>query len=104
MVAPNFAYVAVRPIDYVVMADGRQGTDDEPWEWHRVRVYNPGDPVSQTAVIGDPEAEPNAWLNVGPDVVKREDYPPKAVTDASIQKDRGGNTRLGRKPAKALSE
>src|SRR5215471_16204704 len=74
MVAPNWPYVAARVIDYVVMHDGRLGKDDEPFEWHRIRAYNPGDPVAPTAVIGDPEAAPNAWLHVGADVVSPAEY------------------------------
>jgi len=103
MVAPNFTYVAVRAIDYVAMQPGRQGTDDEPFEWHRVRAYNTGDLVSQTAVIGDPEASPDAWLKVGPDVVKRENYPPKAVSDGKDSEWPRG-PRVGSKPAKAFPE
>jgi hypothetical protein len=58
--------VAVRIIDYVVMSE------DGETEVHRVRAYNPGNPVPPSAVLGDAEADASAWLTVGPDVRRRD--------------------------------
>jgi hypothetical protein len=99
--APEWPYIAARVIDLVIYEDVR----GRKLEVHRARAYNPGDLVSPTAVIGDPKAGPDAWLEVGPDVSRREDYPPKPEGAEDVkEKDRPGNPRLGRPKARSLSE
>jgi hypothetical protein len=81
MASPDYPFEAVRVIDIVTYADGRS-PDDDPVEIHRVRVYNPGDLVPPSAVLGNAEAGPNAWLKLGPDVRYRPGREPKPAPKA----------------------